>query len=107
MNDPRNPLNITTWTRGTWLGLVLLLLFAIGAIIAYLLAGVIGWSGATQGLVALLLGPLFGIVIFFAGWTLWKPNWNTVQPPAPQPRDASQIDPSQRSEARTIIDPAE
>ena len=107
MNDPRNPLNMTTWTRATQLGVILVGLFSIGAVIIYILAGVIGWEGAARGLMAIFVGPVLGVILFFVGWSIWQPQWETPVPPPPQPRDTSAIDQTQRSEARTIIDPAE
>lgn len=66
LNDPDHPLGAQTWLRGMWLGFGLLLLFALGAGLAYLLAGLLGWQGVPRGMVALFVGPVLGTLVFFA-----------------------------------------
>ncbi|MBI5929508.1 MAG: hypothetical protein HY862_09380 [Chloroflexi bacterium] len=51
--------------KGSMLGGVLLVLFAIGAVLIYLLTGVIGWdSTSIRIILAMCIGPLLGAVVF-------------------------------------------
>ncbi|MBL1133990.1 MAG: hypothetical protein HND46_01635 [Chloroflexi bacterium] len=56
--------------KGSMLGGVLLVLFVIGAILVYLLTGVVGWDNdSIQIISAMCVGPLLGLVVFGA-WVL-------------------------------------
>lgn len=51
--------------KGSMLGVVLLVLFAIGAVIVYVLTGVMGTDSASIRIIsAMCLGPLLGFVVF-------------------------------------------
>ncbi len=51
--------------KGSMLGGVLLVLFTIGAILVYVLTGVMGTNSATIRIIsAMCVGPLLGLVVF-------------------------------------------
>lgn len=54
--------------RGLWLGMVLLALFAISAVVVYVVAGAVGSEGTGQLLIAMFIGPLIGSMVFGAWW---------------------------------------
>lgn len=56
------------WLRGTRLGIVVVVLFVAGALLAYLLTGLIGVSGSIQALIAICVGPFIGGIVFFVWW---------------------------------------
>ena len=57
--------------RGLWLGIVLLGVFAVSAVVVYVVAGAAGSEGTGQLLVAAFLGPLIGSMVFGARW-IWQ-----------------------------------
>lgn len=61
---------IRIWKRGFWLGLLLIGFFIVGAALAYFGVGLIGWSGAGQAMIALLLGPILGGIGFGVFWRI-------------------------------------
>lgn len=59
-----------TWLRGARLGLLLFGLFVAGAALIFLLLSVLTeWSAAYRGVLALVVGPLIGVICF---WVYWK-----------------------------------
>jgi len=73
---PQNPydaLGAETWQKGLWLGLRVMLFFVLGAVLAFLLTSITGWSSAMRLFVALFIGPIFGTVFFFIAWRMaWR-----------------------------------
>ncbi len=69
--DKKKPQLITTevLTKANLLGIGLLILFAIGAGMVYLLLGLTGWDGAVRILAALLASP-FIVSSILAFWWL-------------------------------------
>jgi hypothetical protein len=61
---PPEVLNPQVMSRGTLLGGVLLMLFALSAGAIYLLSGALGWEGNGRVLAAILAGPLVGSLLF-------------------------------------------
>lgn len=57
--------------KGSVLGGLLLVFFAIGAVLVYLLTGLVGWDDnlSIRILVAMCIGPLLALV-GFGGWIL-------------------------------------
>ncbi len=73
MNNPSKPFGPAVWRRGAQLGLIWLALFAVVTVMIYLLMGVIGWSGTARALCAMGIGPVIGIGIIVAWWTIRRP----------------------------------
>jgi hypothetical protein len=70
---PQNPYDVLgaeTWQKGLRLGLRVIFFFVLGAVLAFLLTGVTGWSAALRLFVALFIGPIFGTVFFFIAWRM-------------------------------------
>jgi hypothetical protein len=58
--------------KGSLLGGVLLGLFMLGAVVIYLLTGLLGWDGLTaRVLLAMCIGPFLGLSIFGV-WMLYQ-----------------------------------
>lgn len=72
--EPKIPeiINQRVVIKGSLLGGVLLGLFTLGAILIYLLTGLIGWDSVTARiLLALCIGPFLGLSIFGV-WMLYQ-----------------------------------
>lgn len=63
--------------KGSMLGGVLLVLFAIGAALVYVLMGVAGWDNTSVRIIgAMCVGPLLGLAVFGA-WILMQRSRDT------------------------------
>jgi hypothetical protein len=71
----------TTWMRAAQLGVAVIVLFVLGAGLAYVLTTLAGWGLQARVIVSLLIGPIFGSMFFAVYWLIKRPNLSTMPPP--------------------------
>lgn len=75
MSDNKQPrIPMASVTRGFILGIPVFVVLLVAAIIVYLIAGAVGWSGRTQIVIAMCAGPFLGLVILGMIWIVFKPK---------------------------------
>lgn len=72
--SPPSLLTSSALSKSFYLGIGILVLFVVGAGLAFLFASLLGWEGTSAILLALVTGPLLGGVIFGLGWIIFKPS---------------------------------
>ncbi len=60
--------------RGFMLGLPFFAVLVVAALIVYLIAGALGWSGRSQIVAAMCVGPLVGAVLLAVIVAAFKPK---------------------------------
>jgi phosphate/sulfate permease len=73
-NHPASPSLINQLlTQATKLGIVIFVLFGLGAGLTYGLLELLGWEGDSQIIIALFVGPLLGIALVGIIGLMFKP----------------------------------